>query len=113
MVHVVFTDIEEYLDELLVLRNKRLARNIKEAMIVRCSIKTDSVGDGTFISYPLCQTIVEWDGIPMIFEYQDAKTPSYAEGQGGAELEKIKTRLEEIRELVKKEGELGKGYYEG
>lgn len=97
MIRVNLPTFDLFIEELHVLKHKRLARNIKEPLNIRGYV----IPEGDKASY-IFQTIAEWDGEVMLFEYRAPLTPA-AEAQ--AEYEKQKPEVE-------REGDLRQGYFD-
>lgn len=111
MLRVLFTKLDEFYDELLVLRNKRLARNLKEAMIIRGGLKEEKAGERESVAYLLIQVMADFDGEKMLFEWISPRTPLYENGQGEEHLAGLRKQHTELLPRLNEEGLVRPGIF--
>jgi len=117
MLHIVFQNLNEFLDEMLILRNKRIARNIKEPMVYRYSIQLVPEGDGNLTAYWMFQTFAEIDHIQMIYELITEKTEPFPKADKETKVASLQAEMDEAKAKLEKEIDkadtIMPGYYTG
>ncbi|HNW93878.1 MAG TPA: hypothetical protein PKM88_13295 [bacterium] len=112
MIRVNLPSTDLFLDELNVLRNKRLARNIKEALNIRGYMINKLIDETRMVSCYIYQTMCEWDGEMMLFEYRSPQTKPYPADTPSEEFTKLNAEFEGYRKEVERQGDLRGGYFD-
>lgn len=111
MLQVRFTDLNEFFDELLILRNKRLARNLKDPMIIRGGVKEEIISEGAATAHVVVQTVADFDGEKMIFEYLGSPSAPFPPEQREAQVAALQKQYAELKPQLDKEGLVRPGLF--
>lgn len=112
MLRINLPSSDLFLDELNSLKNKRQARNIKEALNLRGYIITKNLDATSAVSCYIFQTMCEIDGEMMLFEYRSPDTKPYPVGAASEEFTALQAEFAEYEKKVGKLGDLRAGYFD-
>ena len=112
MLRINLTTPDLFLDELVQLKYKRQARNIKEALNIRGYVVVDRLEGGLVESSFIFQTMCELDGEMILFEFRSQRTKPYPADAPSDEAKALQAQYEEFHPQVAKHGDLRPGYFD-